>query len=251
MKKTLIILSVVFGLSGCGAMQQYQYQQQQQAKIDTAKAKIAELNSRCTGSFKSDPRLDPLRPYMTFDGKESIQQMSSTKKPNAKEKQAILVFDELASECIAERVAILQAADAPYFMIQGTREYGLAAKQSKADLWAGKLTYGQYLKQAHQNYQNAENARVAAAQEYDQRQQQAQMRQAQINAANAQATAAVMSAQAQQQSANAQTMMMFNQAQQQQIQRQQQFNAPGTATNPVQTNCNRIGNSVNCQTYSY
>lgn len=244
MRKILLVLAVISSLSGCGVMQQ----REQQARIDRAKAELRENNERCSSLFKTDVRLDPLRPYISFDGQATIEQLASTKKPSAKEKQALLVYDELASQCFSERESILVKSDAPYYMIKSTRDYATAAKQAKADLWSGKITYGQYLKVAKQNWQNSENERISGAQAERQQQQQAQMQQAQINAANAQAAAAVMSAQAQQQSANAQTMMMFNQAQQQQ---RQQFNAPGTATNPVQTNCNRIGNSVNCQTYSY
>lgn len=244
MKKIALAFSVAFALSGCGLIQQYQYQKQQQENIDQAKAQLKAINERCAGTLKSDSRLDPLRPHINFDGTESIEQFASTKKPNAKEKQAILAFDEIASGCFADRAAVFRNAGAPAYLAQNTNEFAAAAKQAKANLWAGNYTYGMYLKVAQQNFQNAEKGRIDGEQAEQQRQQQAQMQQAQINAVNAQANAAMMSAQAQQQVANNQSLMMFNQA-------QRQMNAPGSPGNPVQTNCNRMGNSVNCQTYSY
>ena len=216
MKKTFIALSVVVGLSGCGVMQHSQYQQQRQANIDQANAQLDAINQRCAATLKSDPRLDPIRPHINFDGASSVQQLASTKKPTAKEKQAILVWDEIGSGCFADREAVYRKAGAPAYLAQNTMEHAAAAKQAKANLWAGNYTYGMYLKVSEENYQKASKAAIAGEQAEQHRQQQAQIQQAQINAVNAQAAAAVMSAQAQQQSANAQTMMMFNQAQQQQ-----------------------------------
>lgn len=234
MKRLAFLAICSIAISGCASIQQ----QQNQAKIDQAKAELKLLNERCAGTFQTDPRLDPLRPYISFNGNNTIEQLASNKKATAKEKQAILVYDQISSECFAERLALLQGAGAPYFMIQTTRDYASAAKQAKAELWAGKYTYGQYNQVAEQNFKNSENARIAGAQAEDQRQQQAQIRQAQINSANAQANAAILSAQAQQQIANNDTMRAFTQA--------QQRNLP---VQPVQTNCYKMGNQVNCTTY--
>jgi hypothetical protein len=251
-KKSVIALSVVLGLSGCGLMQQYQQQQmqqQQQIKMDQYKAELDALAQSCNSQFATDPGLDPLRVHINFGSStDSLEQIASTKKPTAKEKPAILIWDEIASKCTEEREKLLIKYNAPAGFVQNLRKFGDEQKQLRANLWAGKISYGQYLKSAKANYSNLDKENQALEVSLQQQARQAQMQQAQINAVNAQAAAAVMSAQAQQQSANAQTMMMFNQAQQQQ---RKQFNAPGTATNPVQTNCNRIGNSVNCQTYSY
>lgn len=251
MKKTVLVLAVISSLSGCGVMQHYQQQQaqqQQQAKMDQYKAELDALAASCKSQFATDPRLDPLRGHINFGSDEdSLEQLASTKKPTAKEKSAILVWDEIGSNCNNERAKLLAKYNAPAGFIQNIRSFGDAQKQLRASLWAGKISYGQYLKTAKQNYLNLDKENQALESSLQQQARQAQMQQAQINAVNAQAAAAVMSAQAQQQSANAQTMMMFNQAQQQ----RKQFNAPGSVTNPVQTNCTRMGSSVNCQTYSY
>lgn len=252
MKKTAIVLSVVFGLSGCGVMHQYQQQQmqqQQQAKMDQQNAELDALGQRCKNQFETDTRLDPIRERVSFRSEDiTVEQLASTKKPTAKEKTAILAWDQISSDCTLERIAIMGRYGANPAYIQNLRNLLDSQKQLKASLWAGKISYGQYLTAAKENASNYRKENIAIASNLNQQARQAQMQQAQINAVNAQAAAAVMSAQAQQQSANAQTMMMFNQAQQQQ---RKQLNAPGTATNPVQTNCNRTGNSVNCQTYSY
>lgn len=252
MRKTVLVLAVISSLSGCGVMQQYQMQQAQQQheqKMAQYNAELEALGQACKNQFLTDPRLDPLRSHINF-GKEddSLEQLASTKKPTTKEKAAILAWDEISSSCANDRVKLFEKYNAPLGFAQNFRKFRDAQQQLRANLWAGKISYGQYLKAAKENYAtlNKDNQELEAS--LQQQARQAQMQQAQINAVNAQAAAAVMSAQAQQQSANAQTMMMFNQAQQQQ---RQKFNAPGTAANPVQTNCNRIGNSVNCQTYSY
>lgn len=238
MKRVIVALAFAIGLSGCGLMQQYQ-EQQNVAKFE---AENAELTARCKTMYETDPRLDSLRSYVNFSGKtDSIEQLSSTKKPTAKEKQAILVWDEISSQCISDRIGLYAKYNAPAGFAQNTREFGMQQKQLRADLWAGKISYGDFLKATQRNIDTLQRAQNNLRQQLSNEQYQRQMQQAQLQAQQDQAAA-------QRQAAAAQTMMLFNQAQQQQ---RQQFNAPGTATNPVQTNCNRIGNSVNCQTYSY
>lgn len=252
MKKPVLVLVVISFLTGCGVMQQYQQQKQLQAQQDLnarGESEMKEVTERCNSIYRTDTRLDPLRPHVPLGSKDMpVDMLASTKKPTSNEKKAILTWDEIVTECGNDRVAILKKYNANSEVVANTEAYYDQQKSLKAKLWSGKITYGQYLNAVKENQRLTKANQSVINEKIQQRQQQAQMQQAQINSVNAQAAAAVMSAQAQQQSANAQTMMMFNQAQQQQ---RKQFNAPGTATNPVQTNCTKMGNSVNCQTYSY
>lgn len=251
-KKTVIALSVVLGLSGCGLMQQYQLhqmQEQQDQKMAQFDAESKLDDQTCKNQLMTNPSLDPLRAHVSFSIDDAtVEQLASTKKPTAKEKTAILLWDQIASGCFDARIKLLEKYGANAAYAQNLRTLKSSQTQLKASLWAGKISYGQYLKTSQENIAGYRKENIAIESNLQQQARQAQMQQAQINAVNAQAAAAVMSAQAQQQSANAQTMMMFNQAQQQQ---RQKFNAPGSPTNPVQTNCTSMGGTVNCQTYSY
>jgi uncharacterized protein YceK len=251
-KKSVIALSVVLGLSGCGVMQQYQQQKQTQAQLDLnarGDSEMKEVTERCVSIYRTDSRLDPLRSHVPLGSKDiPVDMLASTKKPTSKEKQAILAWDEIVTNCGNDRIAILKKYNTDQQVIANTESYYDQQKSLKVQLWSGKLTYGQYLNAVKENQRLTKANQNVINEKIQQRQQQAQIQQAQINAMNAQASAAVMSAQAQQLSVNAQTMMMFNQAQQQQ---RKQFNAAGSTANPVQTNCTRMGESVNCRTYSY
>lgn len=248
----MVALSAVFGLSGCGLVQQYQSNKQNQEiqnHISQFQSEDSARKELCKSRIDNDARLDPLRSHINLSSESdsSIQQLASTKKPTANEKKAILAWDEVETECVNAREALIAKYSPPPEYVQVYRSYVTTQKQNRANLWGGKFTYGEYIKASQDAKSQHDKSTAAVRAARTNQRMQAEMQQAQINAVNAQAAAAVISAQAQQQSANAQTMMMFNQAQQQ----RQQFNAPGTVTNPVQTNCNRIGNSVNCQTYSY
>lgn len=189
-----------------------------QADINAA---LAAANRRCDERI-ADPRIDPIRQYIPLSGPESasLQQIASKKKPNAREKDAILVWDAALAECTQDLRDIDIAAginiNSPYHVNSNTL-YS-AQKQAKAQLWAGQISYGQYIEIS-----------VANRKKHSEREQEITDG---IRAAEIQRAQAI----AQQQQANAQTLMLFNRAASQYRQ-------------PVQTNCIKYGNQTNCTSY--
>jgi hypothetical protein len=252
-KKTAILLSAVFGLSGCGLMQQYQYQkqyQEHQEKMASFSSEMDLLDLNCKSNLLSDSDVYPLQKYLNLGKADpTVEQLSSTKKPNSQEKGAILVWDEIASKCNKNRIDLMVKYGWPSPYVQNSIKYADDMKQLRADLWAGKITYGDYLKssQAARAAYVKNNTSIDAELEAKNYQRNVQATQLQIQQqqANAQQQAAIA----------AQTSATMDRAMQNYYQSRQQYNqqlnAPGSYSNPVQTNCRNVGGTVQCQTYSY
>ncbi len=217
----------------------------------TSRQQQNELHQMCTNQLATDVRLDPIRGYLALgsDKKPSIVQLSSTKRASGREKNAILAWDEIVSECYSQEQQIYRENNAPEMYIQNSVELEAKQKQLRADLWAGKISYGDYLKSSQKN-------RMDSRSELSSRQDERTAREAQLRNQENQTRALQEQANAQNRQAAAQTMMMFNQASQQQMQQQQAnqprpLNAPGTPSNPIRTDCKRGMGGVECQTYSY
>lgn len=210
-----------------------------------------ELAQSCMNQLATDPRLDPIRSYLSLgSGKQpTIVQLSSAKRASSKEKNAILAWDEIVSDCYAKEQQIYSANGAPALYIENSRALDAKQKQLRADLWAGKISYGDYLKTSQKNRLESQAELSSRQDERSQREAQMRMQQNQTRAMQDQAAA-------QNRQAAAQTMMMINQATQQQVQQQQAnqprpLNAPGSPSNPIRTDCKRGMGGVECQTYSY
>lgn len=209
-----------------------------------------QLNRICMNQLATDSRLDPLRSHLQLGSSKapSLAQLSSSKRATGKEKPAILILDEITSDCFAQQQQIYIDNGAPTLYVENSRILEDKQRQLKADLWAGKITYGEYLKAGQKNKMESDLQLKSNHDAHYQKEAQMQMQQAQTRALQEQADA-------QNRQAAVQTMMMFNQAQQsqqQQIKQLRPLNAPGTISNPIQTDCKRdLGGGVNCQTYSY
>ncbi len=217
----------------------------------TSRMQQDELAQICTEQLATDPRLDPIRANLALGtGRQpSIVQLSSMKKASGKEKNAILAWDEIISDCFAKQQQIYASNNAPTMYIENSRALEAKQKQLRADLWAGKISYGDYLKAAQKNKLESRSELTSRQDERSQRDAQLRNQQIQTQAMQDQAAA-------QNRQAAAQTMMMINQANQQQVQQQQinqprPLNAPGTLSNPIRTDCKRGMGGVECQTYSY
>lgn len=188
-----------------------------QADIDAA---IAAANRRCDERV-ADTKIDPIRQYIPLSSPENatLIQIGSKKKPNAREKDAIVAWDAALGICIQELKDIDTAAGiSPNQYNANYDSLYLAQKQAKAQLWAGQITYGQYIETS-----------VANRKRFSERQQEISDR---VRATEIQQAQAI----AQQQQATAQALMLFNRASSQYRQ-------------PVQTNCVRFGGQTSCTSY--
>ena len=136
------ILMVVL-LSGCASQrgQQYQYVREDPAVTE------AKAERYCRYAY-SDARINPVRSKVPIrnGGSIPIQMMSSNEFPSKEEAAAILVWAEQRQKCF-EHEAMLFDATAPGH-IQAQR---LEVSQLMAELYEGKITYGQYATQLTQN----------------------------------------------------------------------------------------------------
>lgn len=212
-KSTICTILAIALLSGCA------HQQDQQSTRIDADAAIASANDRCDQSVK-DPRIDPIRGYIPITNPESatIPQLASKKKPNASEKEAILVWDSILSTCVQDHISVYQAIGAPANYINNFQTLASAQKQAKARLWSGQISYGEYLRISTENRSKS----AERSQKILEGMQADELQRAQLAAQQSQAAA--------------QALMLFNQAAQ-------------PYRRPVQTNCVRIGGQTNCTTY--
>lgn len=239
MKRLTFLAICSIAISGCAVIQQQQQQKAMAEQQQSFNREYATVTEKCKSQLEGDKRIDPIRPYVPMLANDAtLEQRGSTKKPTAKEKSAILAFDEIASECRNELSQVKARFGSPAQVQNTSKKYGDLQRELRAQLWAGKITYGEFATKRIQISNEGKVAEQQALAEYQQQARQVQMQQAQINAVNAQANAALISAQAQQQIANNDTMRAFTQAQQRNLPPQ-----------PVQTNCYKTGNQVNCTTY--
>lgn len=239
MKSLALLAFCSISISGCAAIQQQQQQKAMAEHQQSFNREYAAVNEKCKSQLEGDKRIDPIRAYVPMLANDAtLEQRGSTKKPNAKEKAAILAFDEVASECRNELSQVKAKFGLPVQVQNTSKKFGDLQRELRAQLWAGKITYGEFATKRIQISNDGKVAEQQAIAESQHQARQIQMQQAQINAVNAQANAALISAQAQQQIANNDTMRAFTQAQKRNLPQQ-----------PVQTNCYKIGNQVNCTSY--
>ena len=221
MKTRIVLTALTFCISllGCAIQQTPRTSTGwTQADIDAA---TAEANRRCDARV-ADPKIDPIRqhiPVMDPDN-ATLLQIASKKKPTAREKDAILAWDAALTLCQQDHIDVDIAAgtyqNSPY--AANYKSLMLANKQAKARLWAGQISYGEYIE-----------ITAANRKKWSDRQQQIQDG---VRASEIQRAQAI----AQQQQATAQTLMLFNRASSQYRQ-------------PVQTNCVKIGGQTSCSSY--
>ena len=218
-KIALTALTICASLLGCAVQQTPRTSTGwTQADIDAA---IAEANRRCAVRA-ADPKIDPIRQYIPIQNPDSatLQQIASKRKPNAREKDAIVALDAAVSDCRQELLDIDTAAGISVDPRHAAnfKQLSLDLKQAKAQLWSGQVSYGQYIEIS-----------AASRKKWSDRQQEISdgIRASEVQQAQAAAL---------QQQAAAQALMLFNRASYQYRQ-------------PVQTNCVKIGGQTSCTSY--
>ncbi len=185
-------------LGACANMQQAQIQGKQK-----------DAQQYCA-SLYSEARLEPIRgkvPFQLALGQSiPMEMMSNSQFPTEEETQAILTWAQLRQDCFTYQTQVLGQPPAHYVALR------MANNQVIAELFAGRITYGQLAQQINQN-------QIAALQ-----QDQAIRMQAQRDAVQAQ------------------------QAFSQQLFQQQQLNLQQQQLRNQQLQSRPINNSVNCTT---
>lgn len=227
MKKLLIVPLAILSLTGCAELYKaaypYEYQkQQEQIAVDKAKAERA----KCEQQYADSDEFVLIRPMIPYKAEDAtFAQLSNKSKPNKKEKAALEAFDALTQKCFLGYMVYFKEFNSGW-RVSLAEAYQQNQRVLLLRLWEGELTYGQYaeqrikLKQAKDQIQEEELQRRRKDMADDLLMLQA------LGAVNAPRAAAPV------------------------VQPQRPFNAPGTAVNPIQTNCSSMGGTVNCQTFS-
>lgn len=229
--KKLIFLLFLSGLAGCAELYKaaypYDYQKQQEQKALDA-ANFEKL--KCEQRYAQDQAFDPIRQLMPYKPDEAtFAQLSNSSKPTKKEKIAIEALDEMSQSCFKNYMTYYKEFNANW-RSSLAEAYQQNQRELLLRLWEGKLTYGQYGEQRIKLLQLRNKIQDEEFQKH---------RQGMADDLLMMQAMGVFSA----------PKAVPSTAPVQQPQRP--FNAPGTAVNPIQTNCNSMGATVNCQTYSY
>ena len=137
------------------------------------KQRQEEVNAYCRQVY-SDPRLDPIREKVpiniTFADSIPVRMLANDNYPTKEEAAAILSWAEQRQLCQTKATEMFGPAPAHLAAVRD------ANSQSMADLYAGKLTYGEYIRQYSDHkarFLEVDQAVRAQAAEYALRAQQA------------------------------------------------------------------------------
>lgn len=185
---------------------------QQQTRRPTA---TDDPSNRCFGVFVGDPRLEPLIPKigsLSQPDDVTLEMMANKEKPNETEKAALSIWAAARKSCVdLGRSFRAQYAPSGYSNSYETMQAGILS--AIAALYAGDITYGQFIAERSRLTMTGQDAMVSSS-ERDQsvRNQQARDEQERRNAIT-----------------------------QSILQRQRD-------SQPVTTNCYKVGNSISCTT---
>jgi len=239
------------------------------AKME-GKTPITEPREECFNALEKNPELQILKSKVALGPLkgQTLEMLANDKKPTPLEKVALARWDALRQPCIALNQEWASKHQAPSIAILGDRVVS-EFKVSLADLYAGKITYGQFAKtrqvnldnakaqagniaqqnQATQNQQNQidrQNAQTDAQIQLQNRQQTANIinQLQQTNAATTQANAALNAANAAQAAAMKQNLPTY-----QPLPAVNPYQFGTGTSSPKNTNCRMIGNTMNCTSY--
>lgn len=221
---------------------------------------LTAIKEKCASDFQNNLALDPIRQYIPeFVEDTTLSQRASTKKPTSVEKGSIEILDQVQTSCRKNLREYYSKNGAPPDVLSAMSKNMNLQRDLLMELWAGRLTYGQYAIKRIAVVEQYRNQYTSIMNTERDRADALAVSQAKLSIAEQEAQvragAAQQAADAQSSMAATQRMMLINQQQQAQQQRiqpsTQAVNPAGTASNPVQTNCTKMGDSVNCRTYSY
>jgi hypothetical protein len=209
-------------------------------------AQATDPSAECFNALESNLELQILKGKVALgkSSEQTLEILANDKKPSPAEKSALAKWDALRQPCIKQSVEWNNSHYAPNIAVIANR----VASQFKsllADLYSGKMTYGQFAKARQANLDNA----IAEAVNIDQQNRNAnaqnQQRQQELNQQAQQADA---QNQIQRQALANQFITNNKPYQVPMPQAVTPYQMPQLQT-PKSTNCQKIGNSINCTTY--
>lgn len=203
-------------LSGCAA------QQLQQRQAEMAK-EAKDATEKCEAKYNSDSRLDAIRAKIPLSiEKATLTQRANPERATEAEKRAIEALDELAVSCATQAIDIASRYLSPQQVALFSKVFA-DGRASRAELWAGRITYGAYLTQGATALVKAREDEAAIVANLNQQAASQRAQEAQASAAG--------------QAAFAQTLQGLA-----------IMNKATMPRAPINTTCSQLGNFVNCQT---
>ena len=206
-------------------------------------AQTNDPSAECFSALETNPELQILKGKVALGNVsgQTLEELANDKKPTPAEKSALVKWDSLRQPCIKQSLEWSNAHFAPNVVVIIDR-LGGQFKSLLADLYSGKMTYGQFAKARQANADNAKAEMVNTNQQNQNVSTQNQQRQQQLNQ--------------QAQQAEAQNQAQRNALATQMILNNKPYQAPApyqmpqlqTPNAPVNTNCRMIGNTMNCTT---
>jgi len=203
-------------------------------------AQSSNPSTECFNNLDLSPELQVLKGKVALDGLsgQTLEMLANDKRPTTAEKVALAKWDVLRQPCIKLNTEWNESRLAPNVTVIIDKVAG-QFKEGLADLYSGKITYGQFarLRQSNSDKAKVEIANIDQQNQnntFQQKQQQQQLEQQAATAA------------AQERQANnvlATQMILNNKPYQAPVPYQVQPIKP-----PTTTNCYKMGNSINCTT---
>lgn len=203
-------------------------------------------SARCINEMQADPRSQALWSKYPFDPMkgQSLDVLSNPNKPNAAERAALSFVATEGERCF-DLGADWRRANYPVEVISLLETYRVNALSSMADLYAGKITFGEMAKVRAKlasdltNQVQAAIAKIKAAREAEEQQRRTAEQRAYSEAQARQQQEAI--AEQQKDAARRQAVLQI-------LSQAQQSSRISLPPSPVTTNCTAFGNSMNCTT---
>jgi len=206
-----------------------------------ANAQSLNPSTECFNNLESIPELQVLKGKVALAGisGQTLEMLANDKKPTPSEKGALAKWDSLRQPCIKLNSEWNESRLAPNVTVI-IDKVASQVKEALADLYSGKISYGQFakLRQSNSDKAKVEIANIDQQNQNNTFQQKQQQQQLEQQAATAAAQ------ERQVNNALATQMLLNNKPYQAPAPYQVQPIKP-----PTTTNCYKMGNSLNCTTY--
>ena len=114
------------------------------ALVAWASPAAADADALCRAGY-ADSKIDPLRSKLPFTGAPTFQQLADTDRADDAQQAALIELDRARIACANAQVKEL--ADAPPAMLAAFDRAVKLEQVARADLFTGKLTFGEYNRQ--------------------------------------------------------------------------------------------------------
>ena len=111
------------------------------ALVAWAEPARADADADCRAGY-ANPKIDPLRSKLALSAPPSFQQLTDQDRANDEQQAALIEFDSARISCANAQVKEL--ADAPAGMLAAFSRAVTLEQAARADLFTGKLTFGEY-----------------------------------------------------------------------------------------------------------